>query len=56
MCRDQLLAAAPSVSGVEQWIDVDTPAEACTKRLDGFDATLQLVFSDEFNTLDRNLE
>lgn len=53
-CREQLLQAVPSAEGVEQWIDASTPAEACTKQLGGFDATYQLVFSDEFNSGDRN--
>ncbi len=53
-CRQQLLQAVPSASSVEEWIDVATPAEACTKQLDGFDGLYSLVFSDEFNTGDRN--
>lgn len=58
MCRDQLLAAAPDAKGVEGWIDAASPAEACTKNLDGFDADYVLVFSDEFNSApgDRNLK
>lgn len=42
VCRDQLLQAVPSANGVEQWIDVDSPAEACTKDLPGFDAQYQV--------------
>lgn len=42
VCRDQLLAAAPDARGVEGWIDADSPVEACTKRLDGFDADYQV--------------
>ncbi|EFN59204.1 hypothetical protein CHLNCDRAFT_138137 [Chlorella variabilis] len=55
-CRSQLLQAAPSSSGKEGWIDVDSPVDSCTKQLDGFDGQYQLVFSDEFNTLDRDFK
>lgn len=58
VCRTQLLQASPASAGAEQWIDADTPAEACTKQLPGFDATYQLVMSDEFNSRpeDRSFE
>jgi hypothetical protein len=55
-CRAALLAASPSSAGQEGWIDVATPPDACTKQLDGFDGDYQLVFSDEFNTLDRDFK
>lgn len=48
-CRARLLEVSPASSGSYQWVDVDTPSEACTKNLDGFDSLYQLVFSDEFN-------
>jgi hypothetical protein len=55
-CRSQLLAASPDSGGAASWIDPASPPETCTKQLPGFDAAYQLVFSDEFDTLDRNFK
>ncbi|PSC76523.1 Beta-glucan synthesis-associated SKN1 [Micractinium conductrix] len=48
-CRARLLEVSPGSDASVEFVDVETPSEACTKRLDGFDATYQLVYSDEFN-------
>lgn len=53
-CRAELLAASPASGGAVSWIDPASPADGCTKELPGFDAVYQLVFSDEFDTLDRD--
>ena len=56
VCRQQLSQVDPRAA--TDWVDVATPAEACTKQLPGFERAYQLVFSDEFNTTpeDRNLK
>ena len=39
-----------------EWIDPDTPASACTGKVDRVGETLELVFSDEFNVDGRTFE
>ncbi|KAI3433376.1 hypothetical protein D9Q98_003193 [Chlorella vulgaris] len=53
-CRAQLLQASPGNAGMEGWVDADTPEDSCTRLLPSFAAAYQLVFSDEFNTPDRD--
>jgi hypothetical protein len=41
-CRARLLEASPASGSSLEWVDVDTPTEACSKSLPGFDATYQV--------------
>lgn len=41
-CRARLLEVSPGSDASVEFVDVETPSEACTKRLDGFDATYQV--------------